>query len=334
MKNRINIYCESAFWTDYFNDEQVALKDKNKRRSWDHFYDFLCKNNIFIDMAKSDIEEDTCGGKAIFDIMHATGGAGIHFMPGNLPIIELLTNENDDNLNSIFLTSKPNDECEKLSKSFGVIVMNKDMVYSASHLFKDCGQAFTPRSLPNWEYLNEYSRRIPSINYCNSLIIVDRYLFSTHNYNNVFDRNIKPIFNALLPERLDGDIEFNIIIVSNISDYGFYDGSDEIEQIIEEIRPNLRFSLNVIDTRKLHDRVIITNNVMLSCGAGFDVIGNNGFPIRFTTTSLTFPFMIGQDNSQTTYLSWIHTVLEQCKQNSCTPAETNHHLLNHYRKAL
>ena len=92
MRNRINIYCESAFWTDYFNDEQVALKDKNKRRSWDHFYDFLCKNNIFIDMAKSDIDEDTCGGKAIFDIMHATGGAGIHFMPGNLPIIEFSTN--------------------------------------------------------------------------------------------------------------------------------------------------------------------------------------------------------------------------------------------------
>ena len=330
MRNRINIYCDSAFWMDYFDDELVALRDRNRCKAWVCFFDFLRNNNVFINLAKTDVDENTCGGRAIDELLRATGGAGIHFIPGRFPMIESLGNGNDDNLNSIFLTTKPESECEEMSQRLGVLVMNKEMVYRASHLFEDCGKVFQKKIMPNWEYLYDYSKSIPSINYCNSLIIVDRYLFSKQNHSNVHDNNLKPIFNALLPKQLCDGIVFNIIIFSNISNPDFYDGSDDIKGIIDEIRPNLNYSLKVIDNRKLHDRVIITNNIMLSCGAGFDVIGNDGYPIKFTTTSLSFPFLIGQESSRTAYLSWIHTVLNECRRNFGSFDVTTHRLLNHY----
>lgn len=329
MKDRINIYCEYAFWSAFFDDERDALKDRNRRKAWDCFFDFLCANKLFLGIAPTDIDENTCGGKAILDFRQATGGAGIHFLSGGLPSITELNNNEHEKLNSVFLTTKQNAECKELSNKFGVIVLNKDMVYEAKHLFDDCGRPFIKKKLPNWSYLNEYGNNAPSINCCNSLLIVDRYLFSGSNHENVFDNNLMPIFEALLPQKLADGIVFNICIFSDISSPNFYDGSEEIEEIIDEIRPKLNFDLKVIDTRRIHDRVIITNNIMLSCGAGFDVIGSDGLPIKFTNTSLTFPFLSGKSINRENYLGWIYTVLnEQSKCHKTIP--TNHHILNNY----
>ena len=98
MKDRINIYCEYALWSAFFDDERDALKDRNRRKAWD---------KLFLGIAPTDIDESTCGGKAILDFRQATGGAGIHFLSGGLPSITELKNSDDEKLNSIFLTTKP-----------------------------------------------------------------------------------------------------------------------------------------------------------------------------------------------------------------------------------
>jgi hypothetical protein len=72
----------------------------------------------------------------------------------------------------------------------------------------------------------------------------------------------------------------------------------------------------------------------LISGAGFDVIGLDEQPLKFTTTSLNFPFLQKDKNDK--YLVWINNVLKE--QEKCCAYESNywgdedkrHHLLDYY----
>ena len=106
---------------------------------------------------------------------------------------------------------------------------------------------------------------------------------------------------------------------------------NQINTLIKKIRPKLNYRLNIYDSRKLHDRSIITNNVILTSGAGFDVIGANELPLKFTTTSLYFPFL--QSDKNENYLYWINNILKE--ERKCKAYQRNywgdkikrHHLL-------
>ena len=202
----------------------------------------------------------------------------------------------DDNiLNAVFLTVADTSECKSLSDRFGVIVLNLPMVFSVNHVYVNNGISFDRANGQNWTYLWELKEKYPSISCCNSLVIADRYLLSDNN-ESAFDNNLKPILEALLPQSLENSIIFNIyIIAENICSY-IEEKLYKIEMLIKELRPKLTFSLNIFNSRKLHDRSILTNNIILTSGAGFDVIGSNEIPLKFTTTSLYFPFLISDSS--------------------------------------
>ena len=236
-------------------------------------------------------------------------------------------------LNSVFPTTLETSACEKISKRFGVIVFNLSMIFSAEHVYIDNGISFDRANGQNWTYLWVLREKCPSINCCNSLVVVDRYLLYDNN-ESAFEANLRPIFDALLPISLENDIIFTICIIAENKCRSIEDKFCHIESLIRELRPELNYRLNICDSNRLHDRSIITNNVILTSGAGFDVIGTNEMPLRFTTTSLHFPFLQSDKNEK--YLGWINNVLKE--EQKCRGYQRNywgdenkrHHLLDYY----
>ena len=335
MKTKRDIYCEYVFWEAFFEMEEKVLRDRSKRTIWDAFYEFLSKNNLFFDIPRQTINEDSCGGANLMRIHQEKGGAGVKFIPNKFPRFEEFSNDDNKRLNAVFLTTSEDSVCENLSKRFGVIVFNLSMIFSAKHVFVNNGISFDRANRQNWTYLWELRDKYPSLSCCNSLLVADRYLLSDANQS-AFENNLKPIFEALLPQQLDNDIVFNIyIIAENICrsiEGKFY----EIELLIRELRPRLKFSLNIFNSKKLHDRSILTNNIILTSGAGFDIIGHNEMPLRFTTTSLCFPFLQYDSTGNNNYLDWINNIIKAKKscrsyrQDYWGELNPRHHLLDYY----
>ena len=335
MKNKRDIYCEYAFWEAFFEMEEKVLRDRSKRKLWDEFYEFLSNNNLYFNISQKAINEDTCGGANIMRIRQEKGGAGIMFMPKKFPKFEDFSDDDDNRLNAVFLTTLETAVCKNLSERFGVIVFNLSMIFSAKHVFVNNGISFDRANGHNWTYLWELRDKCPSISCCNSLLIADRYLLSDLN-ESAFDNNLRPIFEALLPQQLDNGIVFNICIIAENLCTSIEEKFNSIEMLVKDLRPRLIFSLNIFNSKKLHDRSILTNNIILTSGAGFDVIGRNELPLRFTTTSLYFPFLQYEPNGNIKYLDWINNVLKvkrSCRayqQNYWGEKKPRHHLLDYY----
>jgi len=335
MKNKRDIYCEYAFWEAFFEMEERVLRDRSKRKLWDAFYEFLSNNNLYFDVPHQTINEDTCGGANIMRIRQEKGGAGIKFIPKKFPKFEDFSDNDDDRLNAVFLMTSETAVCESLSERFGVIVFNLSMIFSANHVYINNGISFDRANGQNWTYLWELRDKCPSISCCNSLLIADRYLLADLN-ESAFDNNLRPIFDALLPHQLDNGIIFNICIIAENLCRSIDDKLYRIEMLIKELRPRLTFSLNIFHSKKLHDRSILTNNIILTSGAGFDVIGTNEMPLKFTTTSLYFPFLQFDPNGSDKYIVWISNVLKverTCRsyqQNYWGEEKPRHHLLDYY----
>lgn len=333
MKNKRNIYCEYAFWEAFFDMEEQVLHDRTKRKLWDAFYEFLTDNSLFFDIDTDHVMDGTPGGQNLMMLRQAKGGAGIKFIPETFPKLEEICDDDDDILNSVFLTMTDTSECKNLSRGLGMIIFNLSMIFSAEHVYVDNGISFDKSNGHNWTYLWDLKEKCPGIDCCNSLVLADRYLLYDVN-DSAVDANLRPIFEALLPQFMDNGIYFTICIIAENKGRPVEEKYKKIENLIREIRPELDFSLNIYHSKGLHDRSIITNNVILISGAGFDVIGANEQPLKFTTTSLIFPFLQTDKNDK--YLVWIDNVLKE-KQKCCAYQRNywgdetkRHHLLDYY----
>lgn len=336
MKNKRDIYCEYDFWEAFYKMEDEILRDRNRRRLWDSFNKFLSANRLFFNIAIQDVNEETPGGKYIKDLMQSRGGANIKFIPQKYPQLGEFTDNDNYKLNAVYLTTKNDSECKDLSKRFGIIVFNLSMIFAADHVYRDNGISFVRNGDQNWNYLLNLRECVPSINYCNALVVVDRYLLYDTN-ENAFQGNLSPIFDSLLPDSLDNGIIFTICIIAEINKErvaSIEEKYDLLESLIKELRPNLNFILTIYNSRYIHDRSIITNNIILTSGAGFDVIGSNDQPLRFTTTSLCFPFLLSDKNEM--YLEWINNILKEknkhriYQQDYWGDRTKKNHLLDYY----
>ena len=336
MKNKRNIYCEYRFWEAFFEMEEQVLRNRNKRRLWDAFYEFLAHNNLFFNVSLQSINPNSCGGKNLNEILHARGGAGIEFIPQQFPKFEEISNEDDIFLNSVFLTMLDDKKCKSVAKKIGVMVLNLQMVLSSNHIYYDNKISFDKINRHNWSCLLELKAKYPSISHCNSLVIADKYLLSSTRRRSAFELNLRPIFDALLPFSLGNDIVFTICILSENQIGNVEEKLSKIEEVIRDLRPRLIYKINLFNSWDMHDRSILTNNIILTSGAGFDVIGENRISNKLSITSLCFPFLQISANDSITYLDWINNILNakgECniyQRNYWGDEKTSHHLLDYY----
>lgn len=279
MKCRKTIYCEYQFVKSLPQDQL------------DIFYRFSNESVIVFDITMDSFLKESLDS-SIFKYIRKrqqAGGCELKFGLNKDDLEREFDSCKINSFNPVVLIYQSNKQrkfdnrCGQFFRSYGVLAADQNDFVEKCSLIKDYGFAIKKSTKGSWKKMFE---SIPV--YGNSLIIVDNYLLSD---SKSFELNLKPILNALLPESLK--FEFNISFFTQDSNSTLKTRTNKIVDIINNIRPELNFSVNFfLDVQHLfHDRVIMSNYFWMQCGAGFDLFDIKSNAKHSTTFSFIYPFI-------------------------------------------
>ena len=269
------IYCDIGFLEKFTETFPVSISpidsSISKMKCYLNIFDLISRSAIEMNISIRDfmlkIEKDqwlkTLWKKS------TEGNCKLDFNENDfLELFGDLENENEnenETLNSIFLLGNQLESLREKCEGHGLLVIDITEIENNNHLFIDQGSTIdrsqTSRFIENcWSVLNRARHK------CNSMIIIDPYILSDpNNYN----ANIYLILKKFLPNSLETEFHLTIITKSNTinlqNKYGI------IDNYISQIRPNLSYSFNICGDNRFHDRLILTNYMLIKCGAGFSI---------------------------------------------------------------
>jgi hypothetical protein len=225
----------------------------------------------------------------------------VHFNPLNIDFKNLSLQEKF--LNAMFFTSSPKNVCQKAIDDYGVIVICAENINDFKYLLYGNGTAIRKHETNKWRNCLSLEKPVP----CNSLIIVDNYILSKPS---LIEENLIDILDTLIPSRLSSKIDFHITIFTS----DFNNAKDRLQTVtnmLKNLRPEINFSVAIIKSTKdnFHDRYIISNNILVTCGGGFNLFKNKKSQ-KTTTVSLHNPFLTSTEQwLRKAYSDILHDVL-------------------------
>ena len=214
---------------------------------------------------------------------------GIQLLTRDFVTPETINKSDNKQLTAYYLTCADCNICQKCMDECGVLAICPENIKDFTSILYDNGMAINRKGKAEWKKIINCS---PCL--CNSLILVDNYIFNDFK---LLDDNLKQILDALLPKRLN--IPFHIAICSEMGNKTEQDCLIKVDNLIKNIRPNLIVKIDILkcSTSDFHDRIIITNNIYISCGSGFEILKYDFNISRFSTVStkmtavaILFPF--------------------------------------------
>lgn len=304
---RKRIYCEIGFWDRFKKCYPATIplptdSSISKSEAWNNVYSMLCRSDICFDCDESIIEErinptDGKEGDRLLQLLlkkHTGGNIRVDYKPH---FVKLGNTKKEQwtaiDLCSVFMTEKANSQADDM----GILNITPSNYESLKSLFIDSGISIKKgtETEDGWNFLEDKARHN-----CNSMIIVDNYVLGKQKHN------LLKILDALLPYKLD--IPFDLTLICD-DEERFNEKIKKLEKTIntELIKNRRSITINFqaipgSDTdenekvrHEMHDRSIITNNIWISSGGGFDLfVLDKEKKVRSsksTTISIVFPFM-------------------------------------------
>lgn len=330
MRKHKLCYCEIGFLKEFFASRPLFLEPTEENVQlmwvWVSLYKFICRASLVLDISKSDFEhligiqpypneepynsddistsDIDSNFRAWLKLINKSEGL-IDFTESNdcFPYItDLKQFEVDEQkINALFLTTQNDDVCKKQSRLTGVFVLNNNLLKECAHLFMDNGHAIPCEGVSDWGFLKRF--KYPSLNICNSIIIVDNYFFVDDKDSNgniicewpdKLKKNLLPILQSLMPEELDDRIIFEVTVFTaqerGCDWKGFENQYQYINTFLSEKKIKYRINFYGKCRETFHDRCILTNNVLISSGHGFGIFSKKDVS-KPTTINITFPFV-------------------------------------------
>lgn len=274
-KHRKHIYCEKQFLKSYFQFKQNSETDNISIRK----QLLECVENVinsrYVKLYTDITEEDIDNNKRIFANNKEPKSEYDRFIykllekQHNNEIHLILNKQTDfDNLdfNALYLIDSLNKEqCDKLIHDYGIIAINIENLFDYGFALKDQGKAITKKDI-NCKSWKDVFYKIKLMPY-NALVIIDNYILDD---TNIMVENIENLFDIIIPNELS--MSFHITIITSMKKVPqCNDRYNNLKAVIEKLRPNLNFELTIIKSQEFHDRIMLTNTMFFSCGAGFDL---------------------------------------------------------------
>ena len=306
MRKNKTCYCEVGFLTEFINSHPTVLEPNDEiirlMGNWISMYQFICKADVVLDISSAEFSKlkEESEWMRMFWKKSSNGECKIEFVgKSKFPYVNKLSYDKCSirELNAVYLTIQPDNICTRLSTELGVVVLNNNLVKDCAHLFRDNGTEFPSDKAKDWDFLKHLNKVFPSINICNSMIIVDNYLFSDDVKNEDNEKvkyNLLPILKILLPNSLaEGEIFEIAVFTGEDKERSFEIQLNYFRSFITKIRPNLEVKICFYGKtqKEFHDRAILTNNVWMSSGHGFDIFGRSKDVGKPTTINIAFPFV-------------------------------------------
>ncbi len=183
-----------------------------------------------------------------------------------------------EDLNAIYLLGDENYRT-RLDK-FGVITITPDSINEIGYLFKDNGKLIKKGEKVNWNFLSDYKHRF------NAILIVDSYIVKD---TTLFENNIFKILDILLPQEIEATFDISIVSKDFTQNREII-RYEKLNEHIKQIRPKLKYNMTLYRDQDIHDRLILTNNMLIECGAGFNLLNENGIAKHSTRIAISYPF--------------------------------------------
>jgi hypothetical protein len=253
------LYCASKEF-----EELVSLKESMLYKIMYEFYD------VIVDIDVSDLEELLTDERIIRKLKRREY-AGIE--TDDEVFAKLAESDYSDFLNDILILPKDID-VKKIRSEFGIMALHIE-----DDLFDEMNRSFSfsfnakskNNKFKNWSELFN-KRKIPVVN---SAILIDNFLWKDMgDFSNDNDSNLYPIFEAIIPSKLQ--VPFHIIIILQNKNAGFK--RKTLHEKINKVKKRLKKSKGVeiiigvatqTDTKLFHKRVILTNYHYIHSDKGF-----------------------------------------------------------------
>jgi hypothetical protein len=317
MKRRV--YCEFEFLKYFVSN---IPQNRNNLYEWDSFaswrkmFDFLKKSTIIVDVSKLHLFEE-CQRNSILHKLY-TINQDWKCLGEKFPYINKLDNDSINKNNrffSIFLTTLKKRIHEEISRNLGVIILGKSDITKFESYFEEKTIPIPQNSSFSWKdvLFKEMIRK------SNSMIIVDNYILDD---TKLLEKNLKPLLEAILPNYIEVDYHLTLFckLTGTSKSKSDNDGKVRYEKafsIVSEIfktRGN-SFKLSLVDSDDFHDRIIVTNNAWIDCGAGFNLVDLKDNSSKRTNVRMAFPFLTSGN------MTWVDDafsfLLHDCEEAKC-----------------
>lgn len=285
-----SVYCEFSFLKDFLRSCPKHGDDPFEAdpvASWMKVYQLLCTSRTFIDIPKNKFAQEALANELLMRFFKRSQ-TSLHFCDKGFPFNNMNIALSDiDILHSIYLTSKNKIERAELSKAIGIIVLGKQDINKFELLFKEKTFAIPKGDeVKSWKDVDfpEY------VNVSNSMIVVDNYLLKSED-------NTLSLLDILLPTKLDNVFHLSIYTMPTPNQERSNCG--DIIKKIKKLRSTDLLAVKIVISKVskafFHDRTIITNNVWIDCGSGFDLF-SDGRASKRTNIRFAFPFLMNAAN--------------------------------------
>lgn len=195
----------------------------------------------------------------------------------------------NEHLDSIYFSYAHSDLCHQVMENWGILAISPENIESFINYSYDNGVAIQKNEVGGWMQI--LKDKLPV---CNSMVLIDNYVL---NDIHQMEENLRPMFDAILPEKLHDGFAFHLAILTGLKkdkrmDLPCMERLEKIRLMMKSIRPSLdvKFTILKCPTDVFHDRTILTNNVWISSGGGFDLYKNNKAS-KSTIVSVVCPFL-------------------------------------------
>ena len=302
MQRRKTVYCEMAFLAQFENDRNLLSTcfDSDmieKIQSYIYFQKFVDKSDLVFNASIDSfatLKESSMLIRTLWK-KNVSGECNLTFKTDGFPDLKSDNlNLDDTQLNAIFLTMLDSDKCIEISKRFGVIVINPQMINLIPHVFIDMGHALPDPEINGWDFLSKHNKVFTGINISNAMILTDNYIVNTNKSDDDIERNLLKLLDIILPVQLDNNVSYELTIFSLAKTEQEKQKCKTFIGKIKKLREkkyHISASFILVDSADFHDRSIITNNIWISCGHGFDVFKRNNTVGQSTKVDVLYPFM-------------------------------------------
>ena len=295
------VYCEFECLKEFVKSCPNPMDNLEGAISWKKMYDFLYYAYKYFDVPNSHIASEASKNKLLLQLIRNGNFCHDKEFP-NLQDPSKI-DFNPEKKNSVYLSQIGKKQKDIISSEYGIIILGKDDILKFSKRFGKVHKAIGKKSEMKWSDLIPHEMKT-----ANSLILSDNYILSDTKRMN---ENLVTILDSLLP--YTSKFTFPVFI------YTYDLRGDEkgrfklLRERLESIRPALSFKLTICKVYKedFHDRNLITNNLYIECGSGFDLV-SNGISTKRTNIRISYPFMIyedGKDSEKEAYLNFLSDII-------------------------
>ena len=292
MKGKRHCLIELSFLESYSKLlPTITMPDENIMEAiatWANLNSFISRSSLTLDCTPAQFNAGAQNDPNLKQLWkkNAGGECSIDFHGSKFHNIEDLLKQNPL---CVLLTE---DDKTNICSDYGIININLSNFSKKALYFKDNGVAVKMGDLWDWEKIRSVASEA-----ANALLIVDNYIFKGDEKSNLYK-----ILDIILPKSLKVDFHLTVFYIESRPG-----SEDNLKNAIKRIRPNLNVVFEFIKTTKdvnngfktdFHDRAILTNNLWIDSGAGFNQLRRDRLHFKAeksTTISIAHVFFASKN---------------------------------------